>query len=81
MFATPLRYTVLILSKLGDGEKVADHVILNWVNTTLSQKNKDTQISSFKVCVCFNVCVSMCTVGHKMFPSSCRTNRSAPVFP
>lgn len=46
------RYTVLVLSKLGDGEKVADQIILNWVNTTLSQKNKETQISSFKVCVC-----------------------------
>ncbi|TWW71858.1 Plastin-1 [Takifugu flavidus] len=42
------RYTVLVLSKLGDGEKVADQIILNWVNTTLSQKNKETQISSFK---------------------------------
>lgn len=49
------RYTVLVLSDLGDGEKVADHIILNWVNTTLSQKAKDTQISSFKVCV--RVCV------------------------
>ena len=47
-----LRYTVLVLSNLGDGEKVADQIILNWVNTTLSQKNKITQISSFKVCVC-----------------------------
>lgn len=78
-----LRYTVLILSNLGDGEKVADQIILNWVNTTLSQKNKDTQISSFKVCVlkCMRVCVCVCVVGHKMFPSTCRTNRSAPVFP
>ncbi|XP_041809982.1 plastin-1 [Chelmon rostratus] len=42
------RYTVRVLSDLGDGEKVGDHVILNWVNTTLSQKNKDTQIGSFK---------------------------------
>lgn len=58
MFSTmPLRYTMLILSNLGDGEKVADQIILNWVNTTLSQKNKDTQISSFKVCVC--VCLSV----------------------
>ena len=49
------RYTVGVLSDLGEGEKVADHVILGWVNTTLSEKRKDTQITSFKVCVC--VCV------------------------
>uniref|UniRef100_A0A3Q3JPF2 Plastin 1 n=2 Tax=Monopterus albus TaxID=43700 RepID=A0A3Q3JPF2_MONAL len=42
------RYTVLVLSDLGDGEKVADQIILNWVNNTLSQKRKDTQISRFK---------------------------------
>ncbi|XP_028995041.2 plastin-1-like isoform X2 [Betta splendens] len=42
------RYTVLVLSDLGDGEKAGDQIILNWVNTTLSQKRKDTQISSFK---------------------------------
>ncbi|XP_039992712.1 plastin-1-like [Xiphias gladius] len=42
------RYTVLVLSNLGDGEKVGDQIILDWVNTTLSEKRKDTQISSFK---------------------------------
>ncbi|KAL7380530.1 hypothetical protein ABVT39_019349 [Epinephelus coioides] len=42
------RYTVLVLSDLGDGEKVGDQIILGWVNTTLGQKRKDTQISSFK---------------------------------
>ncbi|XP_042357311.1 plastin-1 [Plectropomus leopardus] len=42
------RYTVLVLSDLGDGERVGDQIILGWVNTTLSQKRKDTQISSFK---------------------------------
>ncbi|KAM9842318.1 plastin-1 [Aulostomus maculatus] len=42
------RYTVLVLSDLGDGEKVGDHIILSWVNSTLSQKRKDSQISSFK---------------------------------
>uniref|UniRef100_A0A3Q3WEL6 Plastin 1 n=1 Tax=Mola mola TaxID=94237 RepID=A0A3Q3WEL6_MOLML len=42
------RYTMLVLSDLGDGERVADQIILNWVNTTLSQKRKDSQISSFK---------------------------------
>jgi len=42
------RYTLMVLSDLGDGEKVGDHIILNWVNTTLSEGHKDTQISSFK---------------------------------
>uniref|UniRef100_UPI0037E9643E plastin-1-like isoform X2 n=1 Tax=Semicossyphus pulcher TaxID=241346 RepID=UPI0037E9643E len=42
------RYTVRVLSDLGDGEKVKDEIILNWVNTTLTQKRKDSQISSFK---------------------------------
>ncbi|XP_041668729.1 plastin-1 [Cheilinus undulatus] len=42
------RYTVRVLSDLGDGEKIKDEIILNWVNTTLSQKRKDSQISSFK---------------------------------
>ncbi|XP_062295724.1 plastin-1-like [Scomber scombrus] len=42
------RYTVMVLSDLGDGEKVGDQIILNWVNTTLSQKRKDTRITSFR---------------------------------
>ncbi|XP_014888470.1 plastin-1 [Poecilia latipinna] len=42
------RYTVMVLSDLGTGEKVADQFILNWVNSTLKEKRKDTQISSFK---------------------------------
>ncbi|XP_031704025.1 plastin-1-like [Anarrhichthys ocellatus] len=42
------RYTVSVLSDRGDGDKVGDQIILNWVNTTLSHKRKDTQISSFK---------------------------------
>ncbi|KAI9531577.1 phospholipid scramblase 1 [Dissostichus eleginoides] len=42
------RYTLLVLSDLGDGEKVKDQIILDWVNTTLSQSKKSTQISSFK---------------------------------
>uniref|UniRef100_A0A668A0L5 Plastin 1 (I isoform) n=1 Tax=Myripristis murdjan TaxID=586833 RepID=A0A668A0L5_9TELE len=42
------RYTVMVLSDLGDGEKIGDQIILSWVNTTLSQGRKDTQISSFK---------------------------------
>lgn len=44
-----MRYTLLVLSDLGDGERIGDQIILNWVNTTLSQKRKDSQISSFKV--------------------------------
>ncbi|XP_030574837.1 plastin-1 [Archocentrus centrarchus] len=42
------RYTVQVLSDLGDGERMADQIILNWVNKMLSQNGKDTQISSFK---------------------------------
>ncbi|KAM4542824.1 plastin-1-like [Odontesthes bonariensis] len=42
------RYTVMVLSDLGDGEKVGDQIILDWVNTTLKEKRKDTQIKSFK---------------------------------
>ncbi|XP_075873776.1 plastin-1 [Nelusetta ayraudi] len=42
------RYTVMVLSDLGDGEKVADHIILNWVNSTLTEKKKSTQIKSFR---------------------------------
>lgn len=74
-----LRYTVMVLSDLGDGEKVADHIILNWVNTTLSQKNKSTQIKSFKVRVCARICPSFwlrkhsqvfCTFLHIVSPLS-----------
>lgn len=42
------RYTVLVLSDLGDGERIGDMIILDWVNSQLSQKRKDSQISSFK---------------------------------
>ncbi|CAN9502447.1 unnamed protein product [Ophioblennius macclurei] len=42
------RYTTMVLSDLGDGERIGDHIILGWVNTTLAEKKKDTQISSFK---------------------------------
>ncbi|CAL8285456.1 unnamed protein product [Lota lota] len=41
------RYTVMVLSDLGEGQKIGDHIILNWVNTTLSQGRKNTQITSF----------------------------------
>ncbi|KAJ0062987.1 hypothetical protein NL108_010266, partial [Boleophthalmus pectinirostris] len=43
------RYTVLVLSDLGDGERVGDNIILDWVNTTLGPQLKDSQISSFRV--------------------------------
>ncbi|XP_063075569.1 plastin-1 [Engraulis encrasicolus] len=42
------RYTLTVLSKLGDGEKVNDQFIINWVNETLKQGGKDSFISSFK---------------------------------
>ncbi|XP_056281674.1 plastin-1-like [Pseudoliparis swirei] len=42
------RYTVSVLSDVGDGDKVGDQIILNWVNSTLRQNRKDTQLSSFK---------------------------------
>ncbi|XP_034419433.1 plastin-1-like [Cyclopterus lumpus] len=42
------RYTVLVLPDQGEGDKVGDQIILNWVNSTLRQKRKDTQLRSFK---------------------------------
>ncbi|XP_036410287.1 plastin-1 [Megalops cyprinoides] len=42
------RYTLNVLFDLGDGEKVNDQTIINWVNTTLTQGKKNTTISSFK---------------------------------
>ncbi|KAI2667303.1 Plastin-1 [Labeo rohita] len=42
------KYTVKVLSDIGDGEKVTDQIIINWVNETLKQGQKDTYISSFK---------------------------------
>ncbi|KPP71070.1 plastin-1-like [Scleropages formosus] len=42
------RYTLKVLSDLGDGEKVNDQVIIQWVNCTLKKGKKDTLISSFK---------------------------------
>ncbi|CAL8300952.1 unnamed protein product [Boreogadus saida] len=41
------RYTVMVLSDLGEGQKIGDQIILNWVNTTLTQGRKNTQITSF----------------------------------
>uniref|UniRef100_A0A8C1T847 Plastin-1 n=1 Tax=Cyprinus carpio TaxID=7962 RepID=A0A8C1T847_CYPCA len=42
------RYTLKVLSDIGDGEKVSDQVIINWVNNTLKQGQKDSYINSFK---------------------------------
>ncbi|XP_044525391.1 plastin-1 [Gracilinanus agilis] len=42
------RYTVNVLSDLGEGEKVNDEIIIKWVNQTLADANKKTSISSFK---------------------------------
>uniref|UniRef100_A0A672KPF8 Plastin-3 n=1 Tax=Sinocyclocheilus grahami TaxID=75366 RepID=A0A672KPF8_SINGR len=42
------RYTLNVLEGLGDGQKVNDDVIVNWVNKTLSGAGKSTKISSFK---------------------------------
>ncbi|NWU71333.1 PLSI protein, partial [Pterocles burchelli] len=42
------RYTLNVLSDLGEGEKVNDEIIIKWVNQTLSKANKKTSITSFK---------------------------------
>ncbi|NXH17750.1 PLSI protein, partial [Bucco capensis] len=42
------RYTLNVLSDLGEGEKVNDSMIINWVNQTLAKANKKTSITSFK---------------------------------
>ncbi|KAM9007873.1 plastin-1 isoform 1-T2 [Guaruba guarouba] len=42
------RYTLNVLSDLGDGEKVNDEIIIKWVNQTLAKANKKTSITSFK---------------------------------
>ncbi|NXL86075.1 PLSI protein, partial [Alectura lathami] len=42
------RYTLNVLSDLGEGEKVNDEIIIKWVNQTLSNANKKTSITSFK---------------------------------
>nr|XP_003735096.2 plastin-1 isoform X1 [Callithrix jacchus] len=42
------RYTLNVLSDLGEGEKVNDEIIIKWVNQTLKSTNKNTSISSFK---------------------------------
>uniref|UniRef100_A0A8C0QPI6 Plastin 1 n=4 Tax=Canidae TaxID=9608 RepID=A0A8C0QPI6_CANLF len=42
------RYTLNVLSDLGEGEKVNDEIIIKWVNETLKSAQKPTSISSFK---------------------------------
>ncbi|XP_056420778.1 plastin-1 [Hyla sarda] len=42
------RYTLNVLSDLGEGAKIDDRTIINWVNETLSNAGKTTFISSFK---------------------------------
>ncbi|KAH0519472.1 Plastin-1 [Microtus ochrogaster] len=42
------RYTLNVLSDLGEGEKVNDDIIIKWVNQTLKNANKNTSISNFK---------------------------------
>ncbi|NXW59365.1 PLSI protein, partial [Eurystomus gularis] len=42
------RYTLNVLSDLGEGEKVNDEIIMKWVNQTLAKANKKTSITSFK---------------------------------
>ena len=49
MYLFCYRYTLNVLSDLGEGEKVNDTIIIEWVNQTLKSANKNTFISSFKV--------------------------------
>ncbi|KAK3546245.1 hypothetical protein QTP70_025193 [Hemibagrus guttatus] len=42
------RYTLKVLSDIGDGEKINDQVIVDWVNTTLQNGQKQSTISNFK---------------------------------
>ncbi|XP_072111129.1 plastin-1-like [Mobula birostris] len=42
------RYTLKVLSDLGDGSKVTDEIIITWVNETLAKAQKNSLITSFK---------------------------------
>ncbi|NXX48828.1 PLSI protein, partial [Tricholaema leucomelas] len=42
------RYTLNVLSDIGEGEKVNDDIIMKWVNQSLAKANKKTSITSFK---------------------------------
>ena len=51
-FLVLFRYTLNILEDIGGGQKVNDDTIVNWVNETLKEAEKNSSISSFKV-TCF----------------------------
>lgn len=88
------RYTLNVLENLGDGQKVNDEIIVNWVNKTLSQAGKSTKISSFKVHTpsfiqltnlyvsCSSQYWSICwlNIRSKCCVLNYRTKRSAPVW-
>lgn len=38
-----------MLEDIGDGQKVNDDIIVNWVNETLKEAQKSSSITSFKV--------------------------------
>lgn len=38
-----------MMEDIGDGQKVNDDIIVNWVNETLKDAQKSSSISSFKV--------------------------------
>ncbi|KAM5145286.1 plastin-3 [Mantella aurantiaca] len=42
------RYTLNVLEDLGDGAKVNDDIIVNWVNRTLAEAGKTSSIQNFK---------------------------------
>ncbi|XP_051985100.1 plastin-1-like [Xyrauchen texanus] len=42
------RYTLKVLSDLGEGEIVSDQIIVNWVNDTLKKGGKNSFINGFK---------------------------------
>ncbi|OCT80914.1 plastin-1 [Xenopus laevis] len=42
------RYTLIVLSDLGGGQKIDDQIIIAWVNETLAGAYKKTLINSFK---------------------------------
>ncbi|MEJ1280506.1 plastin 3 (T-isoform) [Cricetulus griseus] len=42
------RYTLIMMEDIGDGQKVNDDIIVNWVNETLKDAQKSSSISSFK---------------------------------
>ncbi|XP_061426452.1 plastin-3-like isoform X1 [Lethenteron reissneri] len=42
------KYTIQVLEDLGEGEKVNDEIIVNWVNHTLRDAGKSSSIASFK---------------------------------